>query len=96
MGGTGAVLAHMGLLREGEGGRSAGAEDEDLVVGAEGDLARLGRVHHDLAGGVIVGVKSADEAKAAYDTIIANAKKRSMLRFSPHHLFGALHENIAN
>jgi hypothetical protein len=32
-------------------------------------------LHKTEAGGVIVGVKSADEASKAYDTIIANAKK---------------------
>src|SRR5476649_2568579 len=32
-------------------------------------------LHKTEAGGVIVGVKSADEAGKAYDTIIANAKK---------------------
>ena len=32
-------------------------------------------LHKTEAGGVIVGVKSADEAAKAYDTIIANAKK---------------------
>src|ERR1019366_7563201 len=32
-------------------------------------------LHKTEAGGVIVGVKSADEATKAYDTIVANAKK---------------------
>src|SRR3954447_22687671 len=32
-------------------------------------------LHKTEAGGVIVGVKSADEATKAYDTILANAKK---------------------
>ena len=32
-------------------------------------------LHKTEAGGVIVGVKSADEAATAYDTIVANAKK---------------------
>src|SRR6478609_203309 len=32
-------------------------------------------LHKTEAGGVLVGVKSADEAKSGYDTIIANAKK---------------------
>ena len=32
-------------------------------------------LHKTEAGGVVVGVKSADEAASAYDTIIANAKK---------------------
>src|SRR6476620_3864998 len=32
-------------------------------------------LHRTEAGGVIVGVKSAEEAQQAYDTIVANAKK---------------------
>src|SRR6187397_2808710 len=32
-------------------------------------------LHKTEAGGVLVGVKNADEAKKGYDTIIANAKK---------------------
>src|SRR3954471_23399734 len=32
-------------------------------------------LHKTEAGGVLVGVKSADEAKSGYDTILANAKK---------------------
>ncbi|MFZ4787908.1 MAG: acetate--CoA ligase family protein [Beijerinckiaceae bacterium] len=62
---------------------------EDLVTSAEGaaksasamgfpvvmKIVSADILHKTDAGGVIVGVKSADEAKAAYDTILANAKK---------------------
>ena len=62
---------------------------EDLVTSADGaaksasamgfpvvmKIVSADILHKTDAGGVIVGVKSADEAKAAYDTILANAKK---------------------
>src|SRR5688572_20561555 len=63
---------------------------QEGVVGSAGEAQKLASsmgfpvvmkivspdiLHKTEAGGVIVGVKSADEASKAYDTIIANAKK---------------------
>ena len=68
-----------GIKVPGEGVASSGAEASRLAQGmgfpVVMKIVSPDILHKTEAGGVIVGVKSADEAASAYDQIIANAKK---------------------
>ena len=68
-----------GIAVPGEGVATSAAEAGKLGVGmgfpVVMKIVSPDILHKTEAGGVIVGVKSADEATKAYDTILANAKK---------------------
>src|SRR6187455_3102471 len=68
-----------GIAVPGEGVAKSGAEAGKLASGmgfpVVMKIVSPDILHKTEAGGVIVGVKSADEATKAYDTILANAKK---------------------
>ena len=68
-----------GIAVPGEGVAKSGAEASKLAAGmgfpVVMKIVSPDILHKTEAGGVIVGVMSADEATKAYDTILANAKK---------------------